>query len=92
MHGVLSRDPSNQLLSRTSRMSGHKRYRVVRVDTSVVESTKNIVEWKNASHEGDLERLRTLHESRGPSNQLSSRTSGLQRTIIGVRFGDRPPA
>ena len=63
MHGVLSRDPSNQLLSRTSRTSGYKRYRVVRVvrvDTSVVESTKNIVEWKNASHEGDLERLRTL--------------------------------
>ena len=60
MHGLLNRDPSNQLLSRTRRTSGHKRYRVVRVDTSVVESTKNIVEWKNASHEGDLEHLRTL--------------------------------
>ena len=24
--------------------------RVVRVDTNVVESTKNVVEWKNASH------------------------------------------
>ena len=44
---VVSRGPSNQLSSRTS---GHKHCRVVRVDRSVVESTKNIVEWKNASH------------------------------------------
>ena len=50
---VVSRGPSNQLSSRTSRTSGYKRSRVlriVRVDTSVVESTKNIVEWTNASY------------------------------------------
>ena len=45
-----------------------------------------------------LGRVRTLKDvvvSRSPSNQLSSRTSRtscLQRAIIGVRFGDRPPA
>ena len=53
MYGVPSWGPSNQLSSRTSHTSGHKRYRVVRVvrvDTSVVKSTKNIVEWKNAFH------------------------------------------
>ena len=37
---VRMKGPSNRLSSRTSR----------RVDTNIVESTKKIVEWKNASH------------------------------------------
>ena len=51
MHGVLSRPGALK----------ESFFRVVRVDASVVESTKNIVEWKNASHLGDLEHFkRTL--------------------------------
>ena len=103
-HGVQSRVPSNQLSSRTSRTSGHKHCRVVRVDTSIVE----LYEWTQALSSRQrilssgkcisLGRVRTLKDvvvSRSPSNQLSSRTSRtscLQRAIIGVRFGDRPPA
>ena len=50
----VDRGPSNQLSSRTSRSSGPDKHcrviRVVRVDTSIVESTMNFVKCKNASH------------------------------------------
>ena len=39
-------------------LTGYRRLvRVVRVDRSLVESTKYIVESKNASHYGDLENI-----------------------------------
>ena len=40
------------------------------MDTSTVESTMRIVEWRNASHLGHLENIQHVVVSRGPSNQL----------------------
>ena len=56
-HDVVSEGPKQQVVESyewtqvlSSRTSGYKCCRVVRVDTSIVESRKNIVEWKNAYH------------------------------------------
>ena len=44
------------------------------MDTSIVGSTEEIVEWKNASHQGVLENIFCKAEL-GRINRLSSRTS-----------------